>query len=255
MLQTSNDEYLSYVSWDDKYIYVGYSGPNLATESLAKKQSFYLYFAGQNGTNQRLHRDATQGLPLTAKHAIRLKFDGSGMERFIYEKSWRKISTYSKTEWSRKGDYFEMRISRNHLGDPAQLQMYAHLMNQSTKSAKMYAFTEVSWFDLRSMVSPVRQLVEYQFRGQSVNRHSLDLHFKAPSGAEVVDLLVSEDHGISWQYAVQRFTLDQYSSRARITSLQSQKEYLFRIRVVGGTLGGPEGNTIGGSAIIAITTK
>jgi hypothetical protein len=177
------------------------------------------------------------------------------MERFVFDKSWRKVSTYNKTEWARKGDFFEMRIPRKHLGDPAQLQVYAYLLQQSQKRAKMYAFTAASWYDLRSMVSPVGQLTNYQFHGQSLSPQSIDLNFKAPVGADVVDLLISDDNGNSWNYAVQRFTLDQYSNRVRIQSLQSKKQYLFRIRVVGGMLGGPEGNTLGGSAIIAVTTK
>jgi hypothetical protein len=229
-----------------------------------------LYFGGRNGSNEGVgYATQTANLPFEAKYHVRWKMDGTFYQRMIYDDGWQQTANYGNQHWAQKGDFVELRIPRSDLGDPSVLQVVSYLMNEKTGAEKSWGASPANAmidgmnpkiktsheFDLRSMVGAASQIENYRLQVQQIGVQDLRVQFAPIKGAEFIDLMISKDDGVTWQYAIARYTLNDKSTFVTLSSLDLNTKYWIKLKVTGGKYGGPPGNSIGGSAIKSIVLK
>ena len=146
---TSSPTYTARVTWDDHYLYVGYSGPDLATTATdASTKWLFVYLdidpgAGTGATHSLVYNTQQATFPsgFGAEFYARYKVDGSftTIERY---------DTASPTSWStdspapqiaQAGTYVEMSIALAQIGAGTRLGVVTWMINEKQLAEGSYA--------------------------------------------------------------------------------------------------------------------
>ncbi len=146
---TSSPSFTAYVTWDDHYVYVGYSGPDLSTTTTdASSKWLFVYFdldpgAGTGAMTSLTYNTQHVTFPsgFGAEYYARYKVDGTFT-------TLEKYDTSSATSWStyapapqtaHNGQYLEMSISLAELGAGARLGIVTWMINEANNVESSYA--------------------------------------------------------------------------------------------------------------------
>jgi hypothetical protein len=145
-MTTSSPSYAARVTWDDHYLYIGYSGPDLATTTTdaSTKWLFVALDVTAGGATQSLTyntQHATFPTGFGADFYARYKCDGTftTLERYdtASSTSW---STYAPApQTAQSGTYLEMAISLSQLGAGSQLGVVTWMINENNNVESSYA--------------------------------------------------------------------------------------------------------------------
>jgi hypothetical protein len=135
-LATTSAGYDAYVSWDDKKVYFGMSGADLATTSSTKWVLIYVdgvpgnagtptglpYDCGATCTAQQAH------LPFNAGYHLRWKLDGlySNLQKYNGS-AWADVPGMITT-FARSGTFWELSLTRALLGSPTTLKVHVNML-------------------------------------------------------------------------------------------------------------------------------
>jgi len=145
-MTTSSPSFTARVTWDDNYLYIGYSGPDLSTTTTdaSTKWLFVALDVTTGGATQSLTyntQHATFPSGFTADFYARYKCDGTftTLERYdtASSTSW---STYAPAPMTGQGgNYLEMAISLAQLGAGTQLSVVTWMINENNGVESSYA--------------------------------------------------------------------------------------------------------------------
>lgn len=122
--------YHAYAAWDDKRIYLGYSGQDIG--SGAADRWVLVYVEGSPGTTKGLDYGGAQQptLPFSAGYHVRWKADGS----YTNAQKWNGSAWVDATGSgliplaAQKGTFMEMSLSRVGLGSPSKLKIHMSMI-------------------------------------------------------------------------------------------------------------------------------
>lgn len=148
-MTTSSPTFGARVTWDDHYLYVGYSGPDLATTVTdAGSKWLFVYLdldpgAGTGATQSQAYntQHATFPAGFGAEFYGRYKCDGTftTLERYDTTSGTSWSTTSPAPQTAQAGQYLELSISLAQLGAGAQLGIVTWMINEKPLSEGSYA--------------------------------------------------------------------------------------------------------------------
>ncbi len=144
--QTSSPAYVAYASWDDKNIYFGMAGADIASGSSSKWVLIYVDGnPGNGGTNVGIGYDCggtcfsqAAKLPFNAGFHIRWKADNSYTNLQKWDgAAWTNVGPI--TTVARQGQFLELSVSKVALGSPARLKVNAFMLIEQSGVEWTYA--------------------------------------------------------------------------------------------------------------------
>ncbi len=140
---TTSTSFSARLTWDDKYLYVGYSGPDLSkTVADASTKWLFVYFdTGAGGATQsELYNTQRVTFPtgFAADYYARYKVDGtySTLERFNGS-GWTTTSPAPATEQA--GTFVELAIPTTAIGAGNQVGIVTYMINEKANLEGTYA--------------------------------------------------------------------------------------------------------------------
>ena len=139
---TSSPSYAARVTWDDHYLYIGYSGPDLAptTPNASTKWLFVYLDVTPGGATQSLAyntQQATFPTGFAADFYARYKCDGTFTTLERYASGWSTDSPAPQT--AQAGTYLELAIPLAQIGAGAQLGVVTWMINEQANVESSYA--------------------------------------------------------------------------------------------------------------------
>jgi hypothetical protein len=144
---TSSPQYDGYVSWDDKKVYFGMQGADIAGPGSANK--WVLIYVdgvpGNAGTATGISYDCSAAC--TAQQAS-LPFNAGFHLRWKTDNTYTNLQKWSGSAWtdvgpistvSRSGTFMEISITRLALGSPAKLKVHMNMLIEKTGEEWTYA--------------------------------------------------------------------------------------------------------------------
>ncbi len=136
---TSSAGYTAYIAWDATFVYVGMSGPDVASGN--SRIWLLVYVGGSPGSGTGLtYNTQAPILPFVARWHVRWQasnvytnaqaFDGSG---------WSDAGWDFSGDVYASGSYVELRIPRSDVGNPADLELTLFMINETSMSEWTYA--------------------------------------------------------------------------------------------------------------------
>jgi chitodextrinase len=263
---TSTNNVLSYVTWDSDYVYFGYSGDDVVSNTTnAATKWLLLYIGGTGGTTLGLNYAGQQPLlPFDTKYHIRFRVDGTYTNRQMWNgTAWQNMGNYNWGSDKARNDgnkFLELRIPRADLGleSARSLQVVSSLAyeditgNNDAMWGAMPSdtfgavgngydrdFTTFYEFDMKSKLAPAAQVYNYNFKTISVSDKAAFFSFTKPLNASSVKIERSSDGGSTWSQATTTpETITNQLEAAAVTGLTANTSYKFRLSVVGGELDG-----------------
>jgi hypothetical protein len=166
---TSSSAYVGHVAWDATYLYVGMTGPDVATGSASRW--FGVYLSGPTGgtTAGVTYNTQTPTLPFAAKWHVRWKADNSFTNALVFDgASWVDAAWDFTGDVFESADFVELRIPRADLGAPGKIDLAMDMLNEENNAEFTFAgvpqigltdaydpdFTHYFSFDLDGCMSP-----------------------------------------------------------------------------------------------------
>jgi hypothetical protein len=147
---TSSNGYTSYITWDEDYLYFGYSGNDIGSgNSDDKLILLYLDTDPQlNSTNGNGTLTAvgfnTQNwqLPFKADYLIQIRTtSGADTLKYFNGTSWVNITPHDMSVWDNNGtNYIEIKIARAKLDSPKHIKVVSYFINKVDGNEWSYAF-------------------------------------------------------------------------------------------------------------------
>jgi hypothetical protein len=147
---TSSTGYTSYVTWDESYIYLGYTGADVgSTHTNDKLILFYLDTDPQlnpndgNGTRTAVSFNTQNWqLPFRADYLIQIRTtSGADTLKYFNGTSWINITPHDMSVWDNDGtNYIEIRIEKAKLGNPKHIKVVSYFINKVDGNEWSYAF-------------------------------------------------------------------------------------------------------------------
>ena len=128
---TSSGGYNTYITWDNTYVYIGYSGADV--NAGASTKWVLLYIGDSAGSSTGItYNTQTPTFPtgFNAKYHIRWKADNTYTNAQVYSTSWADAAWDFTGDVFRTGSYVEFRIPRTDIGSPSTLKVTANMINE-----------------------------------------------------------------------------------------------------------------------------
>lgn len=164
---TSSPTYTGYVSWDADYVYLGMSGTDVGSGSSSFWVLAYIGNGTAGTTTGQTYGSQTPTLPFQAKYHLRWKADNTYTNAQIYlGAAWVEANWVFTGDIVQSGNYVELRIPRNDIGDPDEIDLHLDMINEpgtwtyagvpstSFVDGADRDFTQHFHFDLTSDVAP-----------------------------------------------------------------------------------------------------
>lgn len=235
--RTSTAGYSSHITWDNQYLYLGYSGADLRTDSgNADRRWLVAYIGERNGA---------------VKYQIRLRLDGKVFQRLQWSGAWQVVDQYPQNDWGISANQLELRVPLSDVAWMHNVQIATFLQDDRAASVSvsavspsdatidvikpgMSAFHE---FDLSSELASASQVYNYELRVKSEFGSTVELTFKPPR-SEDVKILQSSDGGLNWYDARLAGRMMPTSTSMIVFNLVPDETYKFQMVVSNGPSAG-----------------
>jgi hypothetical protein len=140
VFRTSDENHQGYVAWDDKYLYLGMKGPDVASNSSSKWIVAYLGVSDEGGTDFAVQYG---GVPPPKQsfnwhYHLRWRTDGD-FTALLKHGSSSDLALALGEDWARSEDYVELRILFAHIGDPERLNFMMYMLDEEAGSYQLWA--------------------------------------------------------------------------------------------------------------------
>ncbi len=133
---TSGENLLSYITWDDTYLYVGYSGNSVAGNVTDNSRAYHIYIDTDPAANPVNGTGTTQAdawrwnpnLPFSANYHYAFKtVDNTEVKRVYTAGAWGN-ATFQTSNWKNtEAKYWEVKIKLSEIGSPSKLLVVAYV--------------------------------------------------------------------------------------------------------------------------------
>jgi cysteine-rich repeat protein len=136
---TTSVGYTAYIAWDASNVYVGLSGPDVASQSLTK--FFQVYLGGANGTTSGVqYNTQAPTLPFSARYHVRWKADNQFTQALTWNgAAWVDAGVNFVGDVNQNGQFIEMRLPKADFGSPQTLQLHISMINEENAFEGTYS--------------------------------------------------------------------------------------------------------------------
>ncbi len=156
---TSSGSYSAYISWDNTYVYVGYSGADVSSGATTKWVLLYLGDSAGSSTGVT-YNTQTPTFPtgFNAKYHLRWKADNSYTNTQVYSTSWADAAWDFTGDVFRTGSYVEFRIPRSDIGSPTSIKLIVNMLNEQGGGEWTYGLAPATSFTDGYGANPAKYL-------------------------------------------------------------------------------------------------
>lgn len=147
---TSSGGFNAYVTWDENYIYLGYTGNDIgSSQSSSKWIAFYIDTDPQPSPNDGSGTRTAIGfntqkwtLPFRADYMIQIRTDeGFNALQHYNGSGWSFITPHNMSIWdNNSSNYIEIKIEKSKLGSPKHLKVVSFFIEETAFNEKTFAF-------------------------------------------------------------------------------------------------------------------
>ena len=156
---TSSGSYSAYVTWDNTYVYVGYSGADVSSGTATKW--VLLYLGDSTGSTTGVtYNTQTPTFPtgFNAKYHLRWKADNTYTNAQTYTAAWADAAWDFTGDVFRTGSFVEFRIPRADIGSPTTLKFMVNMVNEQGGGEWTYGLAPATSFTDGYAANPVKYL-------------------------------------------------------------------------------------------------
>ncbi len=135
---TSTTGYSGYAAWDEKDLFLGFKGPDVASGSATK--FLVVYVSGSPGTTTGVTYNTQQPtLPFDAKWHVRWKANNTFTDALTWGTAWGAAGWTFTGKVFQTGDFIELRIPLADVGSPTSVKVHISMLNEQGGVEGSYA--------------------------------------------------------------------------------------------------------------------